>query len=178
MPTPRNIYDLPLNQLPRTASDWRPLVAQCQLNGHLEAFVSGEPFTFKSYEWHAEHMPRRTFCAVDLNYLYEKGEPGKSNYAASASVWFNGQPVMIVQNVGEVWRRKFITNTQRYIELCFYIRTELLSAVPQPRSKLSDVVDLDKYCDVTSFMGHMIGYMDPRPESETGWSMIKPEEKA
>lgn len=68
---------------------------------------------------------------------YENGSGDR--YAFLASVWFDGQPVMVVQEAGRSGRdhqRRWITDKLEYVEMCQYLRKQIEVSI-EP----NDVVD-------------------------------------
>ncbi|MEC4565382.1 hypothetical protein L8C07_05445 [Paenibacillus sp. CMAA1739] len=76
-------------------------------------------------------------------------------YWLLASVWFENDPVMIIQNAGregDDHRRRFITDKEKYKEMIKYIHTLL-----ETDSEVADCYDPnDDIPDLDSFYGHTL----------------------
>ncbi len=152
------VYALVPAQLLRIVQDWRPLVLQNSFDGHLDAFSSGEEFNFTQYQWRGDSLPRSTFSRVQLRVLYEKGDSNiAGTHAGMASVWLDDKPVMVIQNASPNFRRKWISDAGAFIEMCHYVRSELLHQRPDIRRKLADVADGNADVrDLLHFYGHNV----------------------
>ena len=87
---------------------------------------------------------------VEVRYLKDFCFDGRRVWIL-ASVWFDGKPVMIIQNAGREGsdhERRFLTDTSTYKEMVGYIQS-LLSSVTEDDLVITDpdseVPDLDKF---------------------------------
>lgn len=81
-------------------------------------------------------------------------------YWRLASVWYDGKPVMVVQNSGrhgESHKRRFITDMELYMEMVEYIQSIMKKEIL--KSTLDSVVDEDTVSieALTSFSGNKLG---------------------
>jgi hypothetical protein len=72
-----------------------------------------------------------------------------------ASVWFDGNPVMIIQNAGregDDYSRRFITDKNKYIEMIDYIKSLI-----RTDNEIKDLVDLEQECgELVTFYGYTL----------------------
>lgn len=88
---------------------------------------------------HYNHIPDVDLDDVDIDQVekdqrvlikvYKEHTYDYRRFWRLASVWFDNEPIMIVQNAGregDDYTNRFITNTKQYYELVSYLRTLLL----------------------------------------------------
>ena len=99
---------------------------------------------------------------VDIRYYKDFDFDGR-RFWRLASVWYEGQPVMIFQNAGregDDHTRRIITDLPRFHQMIRYIGSELMEH--QTDESVSDVYDPDKEVEgLTDFYGNSLdGYFE------------------
>ena len=108
-------------------------------------------------EW-AEYETPFLAERIEVRYLKDYDFDGRRVWKL-ATVWFDGEPVMITQNAGregDDHSARFITDGKLFMKMCHYIKTQI-PLTPIPKTAGPSVVDPgEDIQDLTEFYGNSL----------------------